>query len=828
MMITQINLAFLLAKNGSAILKNSVSIFFIILLANVTLIAQNQVMSTGSYIINMGITPQTVDNGLKPHGMIYDLIKNYSVPIKWCINTSKLKDGIDFTHNNIEYRGGPFIIPFEFRTPAVNARIAYWETQGVIGATTISQINVPIYQTIYAVPRWTLDLKHGAIAEQYFINAGIPETAYGGGSKKTWKDPEQLNCCDDLFVMPHADPIWETHQNLYYWNQSCKGGIWSACHGVSTLENMVNPLDRSEQTNFLTKKDNNFTGTSGNYANSNSLLLWPDHVDGRAPYDYRLPGDPVAQFMGTADAAMNTGSEQIYVPRQSSGTTSRWNPSINMLVYDADQNNVLNPNLTDFRNVAGLMMYGRGFENPDRGMVMYEAGHSHNNAKPSAIVAAQRAFFNFGIIVTNDKVVVPDLSSMPSTMTSATSYAISFSLPDGINSADYTIEWKSSCGGSFSPNANQQNVTFTPPIVNAPTNCNISVTITDACGRVVFNSKSILINKCTLIIDRSVSDPTCTGFSNGVINMSISGSTGPFTWTWTKLNSAATGSGSGVIIPNLSSGTYTVKVLSANGCEGEFNQLLSEPTQLMVSETSTNYLCPGSFGTISLNVNGGTGAYTFNWSDLPGTNDPKNRSGLLSSNYSVVVKDQNDCQVNKSIVITGPKDNIQVQLLTKTNVTCNGYNDGSMTLNVSGGTGPYTYQWNDGNTNLNRSALLAGQYDLAVTDANGCVFNATQIIAQPNKITLSYLVQQPTCPESLDSFFPKDGQINLIVSGGVPPYVYDWADLISPLEPEDRSGLAAGTYAVQVRDQNICTANTSVVLTPLNSNPTPPSSINRN
>ena len=85
---------------------------------------QTETIPMGSYIINMGVTPQTVGNGLKPYGMLYDLIKNHKVGVKLIINPSKGKDGIDFSHNGIDYRGGPFIIPAGFRNATINARIS--------------------------------------------------------------------------------------------------------------------------------------------------------------------------------------------------------------------------------------------------------------------------------------------------------------------------------------------------------------------------------------------------------------------------------------------------------------------------------------------------------------------------------------------------------------------------------------------------------------------------------------------------------------------------------------------------------------------------------
>src|SRR6478736_6459835 len=91
-----------------------------------------ETIPTGSFIINMGVTPQTIGNGLKPYGLIYDLVKNDGVPIKWVINPGKVKDGIDFSHNGIDYRGGTFIIPAPYRTSAVNAKITTYQGMGVI------------------------------------------------------------------------------------------------------------------------------------------------------------------------------------------------------------------------------------------------------------------------------------------------------------------------------------------------------------------------------------------------------------------------------------------------------------------------------------------------------------------------------------------------------------------------------------------------------------------------------------------------------------------------------------------------------------------------
>ena len=139
--------------------------------------------------------------------MIYDLIKNYNVKIIWIIKPDKEKDGVDFKYNGIDFSGGPFLIPSEYRTSTINARINYWQSQGVVGTTTISELKLcsdHISRELKNVPRWTLDKRNGQLAVEYFINAGIPENAYGCNNGSGWKNPSELNCCDDLFVLPHA------------------------------------------------------------------------------------------------------------------------------------------------------------------------------------------------------------------------------------------------------------------------------------------------------------------------------------------------------------------------------------------------------------------------------------------------------------------------------------------------------------------------------------------------------------------------------------------------------------------------------------------------
>jgi hypothetical protein len=794
----------------------------VLILISINLSSQTEFIKQGSFIINMGVTPQTVGNGLKPYGMIYDLIKNHKVGVIWSINPNKDKDGIDFIHNGIVYRGGPFIIPVEFRTAAVNARITYWQGQGVVGATTVSDMSVPVhpqYGTLKNVPRWTLDKKNGGLAIPYFSLAGIPPDAHGGTSGNQWKDPAELDCCDDLFVLPHADPIWSSHGPLWTWNQTCKGGIWNGCHSGSSLENMVNPANRSQQTNFLCMKDPAFTGTSGNYATSNSLILWGGHSDGSPPYNHRLPADPVAQYMGSTDAAYQNGAEQIFIPRQTAGTSARWNPGAKVIVYDPTHVNVPSPQ-GDLRNTAALVIYGKAFDDNNRGYVMHNAGHRMNRGNQPANIAAMRIFFNYSWIVASDKAELVEIVTNGNVSSSGSGNTVSFDLPSG-NINDFTIEWFSSCGGSLSPNAAQQTLVFTPPPATDLSGCALSVSITDNCGRTTTASFRFGV-QCDYNVIANATNPLCAGASNGRIDMNISGfsAVGANEYTWERENPAGNGSGTGESIQNLIAGTYHVTVTSFTGCSATFTSLVAEPRPIQIDFTERNYECFGQSGSVNVSVSGGIQPYSYDWG---GGIITRNRSDLSAGEYTLTVSDANGCTSTQTAVITGPGSGIDLSL-NKTDVTCFSANNGSIITNISGGQGPYSYTWSDGASTQNRSNLAPGTYLLTVTDIAGCAITGQSSITQPAILAVNISVNNPSCPTNGTAPLNNDGAINITVSGGTAPYQYLWNDNITT---EDRTGLPEGTYNVTITDARGCQLQRTITLTPLSGLPGTPNGINR-
>jgi hypothetical protein len=782
--------------------------------------AQTETIPAGSIIIDMGVAPQTINNSLRPYGLVYRLLQE-RVPVIWSINDAKVKDGVDFTIGSRQFRGGPFIIRAENRTTAIDNIINTWG--GVVTFTTTAPVTVPVYLTLKNVPRWTMDKAKGSLVVPYFTNAGIPAAAYGGPASN-WKDAADLDCCDDVLNLPHADPIWSTHQRLVSWNLDCKSAIWSACHAVSALENMVNPLNRAEQANFLTVKDPAWTGTSGNYTISNSLILWGSHSGGSPvaandEYRYRLHSDPISQFIGKIDAATQNGSEQIYIPRQgivanastySPSAVARWNPGAKIIAFDPTQVNVTNPDLTDLKNVASVLVYGRGYDDPNRGLVMYEGGHSHNKGT-AGDVAAQRAFFNFGLLAAWDKGVTPQIGPIPSLVYSGESYPLSFTVvPNSppVAPSSYTVTWSASCGGTFLPNNTDPNAVYIPPVSNSPINCVITATIEDDCGRISFNSQAVVV-QCNIQVTSVVTNP-CFGSNNtGVIDMTITNGSGPFIWSWTRTEGGS-GNGTGTSITGLNVGTYSVTVTANNGtgCPYTFNTTLTHSPQIIINATPVQVTCNGAAtGGINVSVSGGTPGYTYSWNDGPTT---QNRSGLAAGSYTLTVTDSKGCQAVQNIEITQPNTiSINADI---TNSDCLNANNGQISLTVNGGTPGYTFLWNDGNSNQNRTGLAPGTYSLTVTDANNCTATLSNlVITEPaTAIAINETHTNLLCNGD------ANGTIELTVSGGTPGYNYAWTKTGNPIfnaDTKDLSGLTAGTYNVTVTDANGCQALLSVTIT---------------
>ena len=432
-----------------------------------------ETIPAGSYIIDMGVQPQTVNNALKPYGLVWHLLHYFEVPVKWAINPNKEKDGIDFTYNGTAYRGGPFIISADFRTPQVDSLINAWQTQGVVGVTTTSEFTAPINRTLKYSMNWTLNKENGGIAEEYLLRAGIPEFAYN------WVLPQDLDCCNDVFLMPHSEPEWFSHNRLLTWNDSeqnggCNGAIWAGCKSGSVVENIKNPASPYQRMNFLM--------LDPIAPQTNPAVPNGSHADGTIPppYSYDFHAHPVMQFLGVLDGSQENGAEQIYLP------TNGWRPSTFVPVWDATHPNV--PSLSP--GLAGKIAFGPAFGNPNRGAIMYQGGHRLDKDTKAYNIAAQRAFLNFSLMAATKKAIHAS-AVMPPVLEANKSVVLTASATGG--SGNYQFNWTSSCGGTFS-NPYSSTTTFTPPDGVVNLDCIIQVSITDDCGvRMGFDKRMITV-----------------------------------------------------------------------------------------------------------------------------------------------------------------------------------------------------------------------------------------------------------------------------------------------------------------------------------------------
>ena len=127
---------------------------------------------------------------------------------------------------------------------------------------------------------------------------------------------------------------------------------------------------------------------------------------------------------------------------------------------------------------------------------------------------------------------------------------------------------------------------------------------------------------------------------------------------------------------------------------------------------------------------------------------------------------------------------------------CNGSSDGSATVSSAGGTAPYTYLWDDGQTTAMAGALSAGSYTVTVTDANGCTETQNVTVLEPTVLSSTVSSMNALCNGS------SDGSATVSSAGGTAPYTYLWDDGQTTAMA---GSLAAGNYTVTVTDANGCT-----------------------
>ncbi len=262
----------------------------------------------------------------------------------------------------------------------------------------------------------------------------------------------------------------------------------------------------------------------------------------------------------------------------------------------------------------------------------------------------------------------------------------------------------------------------------------------------------------------AASTPDICSASQGTVTATPLVGIPTYTYDWPTLGNANTQTVTGV-----PAGTYQVIMTDGNGCSSTANVTVGD-TPATFSGTTTVVSCPGgNDGTATAIMNPVLGNITYQWDD-PLMQTTATAVGLTAGQYNCTVTSDVGCTDIVTVDVTEIPGMIGV-IASQSDVTCNSGNDGIIDVDVTQGTGPYTYSWdNSVSTTDVANDLFAGTHTVTVTDANGCVITITGTIGEPNPLSITSLTPDTQiCPED-------DIMLTVVGSGGSSPYTFTWTE----------------------------------------------------
>lgn len=322
------------------------------------------------------------------------------------------------------------------------------------------------------------------------------------------------------------------------------------------------------------------------------------------------------------------------------------------------------------------------------------------------------------------------------------------------------------------------------------------VTVTDANNCSVQDTATVF-EPTALQLQTYMWPTTCAFGADGQAWVTVAGATPPYSYLWNDPGSQSSDTAIG-----LTAGIYTVTVTDSNGCVETETIQVTQPAGINLTTSSTPTRCPNSAGgTATVNVqSGGVAPFSYAWNDTA-NQTTQTAVNLNTGLYTVTVTDDSGCTATDTITVGTP--NPLSTTTNHTDVSCFGLADGTGTVNASGGTPPYLYQWNDtaGQTTPVANGLPAGTYVVEVQDDSNCVVLDTVTVIQPQKINLSGGSTDASCSYS------TDGLAYVTVTGGTAPFSYAWDDPANQTN-DSAISLAPGSYQVIVTDDNGCADTT--------------------
>ena len=289
-------------------------------------------------------------------------------------------------------------------------------------------------------------------------------------------------------------------------------------------------------------------------------------------------------------------------------------------------------------------------------------------------------------------------------------------------------------------------------------------------------------------------------WNNGIVNASFTSNganrpTGTFNWT--------PGQNDISNVPHCFTITVTDDNCPYNGSQTYSFCITVSGGSATISSTNIN--CNGAANGTATVVAAGGQQYAYLWSN--GAVTPS-ISNLTPGLYGVTVTVDNNCSIQLSTTITEPAP-LVVSNLQVNNVSCNGANDGTASVIISGGTAPYSYNWNSIPPQYTPLAtgLAPGNYMLIATDANNCNISQSIVVSQPQPLTSNLLnIVNVSC------YGGNNGSVSALVNGGTAPYTYSWNT--NPVQNTQTAvNLTAGVYTLTVTDNNACVTTSNATIT---------------
>ena len=309
----------------------------------------------------------------------------------------------------------------------------------------------------------------------------------------------------------------------------------------------------------------------------------------------------------------------------------------------------------------------------------------------------------------------------------------------------------------------------------------------------------------TLVLSKDITAVSCNGGADGAIEVAATGGTGNLRYFISNNPTVPNTTGK---FNNLPAGTYTIIARDDNGCEAQIASLLvSQPTPLQMKLSSTDALCYGQAnGTISVSsMFGGNGGYEFSRDDISYGPTTIFQS-LPAGNYIIYGKDNKGCRVSAAVTVQQP---VSLGLTTTVApVRCNGESSGTITINGTGGTLPYTYGLDNNTFQVsNVFNVKAGNAKVIIQDKNGCQQSTTVVVSEPAKIIATVTDIKPVSCNG-----GSNGAVTVAASGGTAPYQYA-INGGAYVTGNTFSGLQAGNYTIAIRDAANCTAVVDATVT---------------